>query len=86
MQGFVSKNMQGKKSYGAPRRRWLAYIQKGLRSALCVISGFRREADDNCTLLRYYSGLTETLATVYLAHGRLQGWALVSAAMNLDVP
>ena len=64
MQGFVSKNMQGKKSYGAPRRKWLAYIQKGLRSVLCVISGFRREADDNCTLLGYYSRLTETLATV----------------------
>jgi hypothetical protein len=65
MKGFVSKNMQGKKkSYGAPRRRWLANNPNGLRNVLRVVSGFRREADDNCALLGCYSALTETHATV----------------------
>ena len=62
---FVSENMRRKKNHvGAPRRRWLANIQYGLRSVLCVISSFRREADENRTLLGHYSGLTETHATV----------------------
>jgi hypothetical protein len=65
MQGFVSKNMQGKKNHmGAPGRRWLANIQQRLRSVLCVFPDFRREADDNCAPLGYNSGLTETHATV----------------------
>jgi hypothetical protein len=58
------KHARKKKPYGAPRRRWLANIQKGLRSVLCVISEFCRAADDNCAPLGYCSGLQETHATV----------------------
>ena len=61
---LFQKTCEKKNHVGAPRRRWLANIQYGLRSVLCVISSFRREADENRTLLGHYSGLTETHATV----------------------